>query len=120
MKKFALLPFFAFLGAAVLTGCASVAVTHEGPNTVFIQNDGCFLFSAIPLFSGDPDYPNQQVCNWFSNTVNLETNVRLLNETAQHENALGVKNVVSRPDEESIFFFLLKRKIMKTSAELIK
>lgn len=103
------------------TGCTSVGVTTNcGPNMVVIQNSGCFLFSAIPLFSGDPRYPNEEVCNWFENTVKLETNVRLLEEEAYTQHARGYRNITSHLDEEKLFWFILKRKIYRTSAELIK
>ena len=91
MKTIRILPTLiaalALSAALLATGCASVTVCDKGPNMVTVENDGCFLFYCIPLFSGDPDYPNQQVCNWFSNTVDLETNVRLLDEAARERGA---------------------------------
>ena len=106
--------------ALFLSGCASVTVSNDGPNTVLIQNSGCFLFYFMPLFSGDPDYPNEEVCNWFDNTVKVETNIRLLEEEANKQHARGYRNIVSHPDEEVILWLILKRKICRTSAELIK
>ena len=110
----------ALLSLLALVGCASVDVCNKGNDVVVVRNSGCFLFGAIPLFSGDPDYPNQQVCNWFENTVKLETNMRLLREAAEKQGATGVRNLASHPDDESIFLFLLKRKILTTSAELVR
>ena len=104
---------------ALLSGCASVGVDTQGPTTVVVQNTGCFLFCVMPLWSGDPDYPNQQVCNWFDNTVKLETNMRLLQETAAEKHARGIRNIVSHMDSEDILWFILKRKIYRTSAELV-
>lgn len=114
MKK--LLPLI----LAALCGCASVQVSTQGKTLVTVQNSGCFLFCCIPLFSGDPDYPNEEVCNWFSNTVKVATNIRLLEEEAHKQHAFGYRNIASHPDEERIFWFILKRKICRTSAELIK
>lgn len=108
------------LCAAFVSGCASVSVCNQGNDMVVVQNSGCFLFGVLPLFSGDPDYPNQQVCNWFDNTVNLETNMRLLDEEAQHQGATGLRNVVNQPNDDTLIWFLLKRKIIRTSAELVK
>ena len=108
------------LGSSVLSGCASVQVANEGANVVTIENSGCFLFCCIPLFSGDPDYPNEEVCNWFENTVKVSTNIRLLEEEAFKQHARGYRNVASHMDDESILWFLLKRKVYRTSAELIK
>lgn len=115
MKK-----LFAILAAALVCGCASVNVNDQGANMVTIQNSGCFLIGCIPLFSGDPDYPNEEVCNWFSNTVKLETNVRLLEEEAFRQHAHGYRNLASHMDDEQILWFILKRKVYRTSAELIK
>ena len=120
MKKSLLLSLSAILIGLMFAGCASVNVTKNGADTVYVENTGAFLFYCIPICSGDPDYPNQQVCNWFSNTVKVETNVKLLEEAAAEEGARGIRNIVSRPDEETIIFCLLKRKICKTSAELIR
>ena len=106
--------------AAMLVGCTSVEVCAEGPNMVTVQNSACYLFCFIPLFSGDPNYPNQQVCNWFEDTTKLETNMRLLDETAEARGATGYRNLVSRIEDERVFMFLLKRKVLHTSAELIQ
>jgi len=119
MKKL----LFAGLAAACLVlfpGCASVDVCHQGKDTVVIQNSGCFLFCVVPLFSGDPDYPNQAVCNWFENTVKLETNMRLLNEEIEKQGASGARSIVSHKDDDIIIWLLLKRKIFRTSAELVR
>ena len=106
--------------ALLLSGCASVTVSNDGPNTVLIQNSGCFLFYFMPLFSGDPDYPNREVCNWFEDTVSLKTNIRLLDEEAEKQHASGYRNLVSSTYDESVLLILFKRKVLRTSAELIR
>lgn len=124
MKKESFIRIFSsFSGlvlALLLVGCASVTVTENSPSLVTVQNSGCFLFGGIPLFSGDPDYPNKEVCNWFENTVHLETNTRLLNEAAAQRGARGYRTVVSHIDRESILWFILNRRVCRTSAELIR
>ena len=105
---------------ALLAGCASVSVSDKGRDMVVVENSGVYLFCILPLFSGDPDYPNREVCNWFDDTVTLKTNIRLLDEEATRRSASGYRNVVSHLDEDSISFLLLKRKIYRTSAELIR
>ena len=110
----------AFTLLLALVGCASVDVTSDGLDMVVVQNSGAYLFYALPLCSGDPDYPNQEVCNWFENTVKVKTNIRLLDEEAARQGAAGVRNLASHQDEEVIFPLILKRKIYRTSAELIK
>jgi len=120
MKRF----FFAILATAVClvlsSGCTSVSVCNQGKDTVVIQNSGCFLFCILPLFSGDPDYPNQSVCNWFDDTVKLETNIRLLNEEIEKQGAKGARSIVSHKVDDVYYYLILKRKIYRTSAELIR
>lgn len=123
MKKILTSIFATTLVAAMVsisTGCASVNVSNQGPNMVTVENSGCFLLYCIPLFSGDPNYPNQDVCNWFENTVKVETNMRLLEEEMANQGARGIRNIASHQDDETVLFLLLKRKIYKTSAELIR
>lgn len=115
MKKIILLTLLAFAA-----GCASVDVGTSGKDMVVVQNSGCYLFYCIPICSGDPDYPNRQVCNWFENTVTLETNMRLLNEEVARQNASGVRNLASHHDDETLIFLLLSHRTYQTSAELIR
>jgi len=120
MKRSNLIILMAAACIVLFSGCTSVNVCNQGKNTVVIQNSGLFLFCLFPLFSGDPDYPNQQVCNWFDNTVKLETNIRLLNEEIERQGAIGVRNIVSSKEDDVYYYLLLKRKIYRTSAELIR
>lgn len=116
-----LLPLGAAAALALASGCVNVEVASSGgADSIVVENSGCYLFYCIPLFSGDPDYPNQQVCSWFTNTVKLDTNMRLLNEEAKDRGAHGVRNVASRYISEPILFLLLKREVLQTSAELVR
>jgi len=120
MKRMTLAALTAAVCLAFASGCASVDVNAQGANTVVVQNSGLYVFCVVPIFSGDPDYPNESVCNWFENTVKLETNMRLLNEEAEKQGAREIRNVVSHKDDDVIVWLLLKRKIYRTSAELVK
>lgn len=104
----------------LLQGCASVSVATEDRDMIVVQNSGAFLFYCLPLCSGDPNYPNQEVCNWFENTVKVETNVRLLEAEATRRGATGYRNLVSHIDDEVAIPLILKRKIYRTSAELVR
>ena len=116
-----LLPLGAAAALALAAGCVSVEVTAAGgAESIVVENSGCYLFYCIPLFSGDPDYPNQQVCSWFTNTVKLDNNIRLLDEEAKDRGAQGVRNVASHYISEPILFLLLKREALQTSAELVR
>jgi len=120
MKKINLTLLAAVFCFALSTGCTSVSVCNQGKDMVVIQNSGFFFLCLFPLFSGDPDYPNQQVCNWFDDTVKLETNIRLLNEEIAKQGALGAKNIVSHKEDDVYYYLVFKRKIYRTSAELIR
>lgn len=107
--------------ALVLTGCVSVDVAKDGDNkTVVIQNNCCKLFGCLPLGSGDPDYPNEEVCSWFEDTLTLETNLTLLEQTMRKEGASGIRNLKSYRDDEQIIPLLLKRYMLNTSAEIVR
>ena len=112
------------LGSAALalgSGCVSVDVaTDGGANMVVVENEGCFLLGFIPLFSGDPDYPNRDVCVFFENTLNLGTNIRLLDEEAEARGARGLRNISSHTVDDPLIYILLKRKVLQTSAELVR
>lgn len=110
----------AALAALFVTGCVNVQVGTEGQELVSVTNDGIFLFCAIPICTGDPNYPNEQVANWFTNTVTVATNMRVLEEEAAARGAHDVKDVVSYMTEEKMLWFILKRKTYHTSAQLVK
>ena len=118
----ALLPLAAAAAVAFASGgCANVEVASEGgADGVVVENSGCYLFYCIPLFSGDPDYPNRQVSSWFTNTVKLETNMKLLEDEIERQGARGMRNIASRFIDEPIIFLLLKREVLQTSAELVR
>ena len=116
-----LLPLGAAAALALASGCVNVEVASSGgADSIVVENSGCYLFYCIPLFSGDPDYPNQQVCSWFTNTVTVETNMRLLEDEAERQGARGLRNIATRYIGEPIIFLLLKREVLQTSAELVK
>ena len=117
----ALLPVAAAAALAFAAGCANVEVASEGgADVVVVENSGCYLFYCIPLFSGDPEYPNRQVSSWFTNTVTVETNMKLLEDEAERQGARGLRNIATRYIGEPIIFLLLKREVLQTSAELVK
>ena len=102
-------------------GCISIETAHDGgADMVFIENEGCFLFGCIPLMTGDPKYPNQDVCVIFKNTQTLDTNMQMLEEEARRQGATGVRNISSKWVDDPIIYILLKRKVLQTSAELTR
>lgn len=109
----------AILLTAILTGCASVGICRKEKTMVDIENTGWYLFCFIPLASGDAANPNGHTCKFFSDTVIMESNLKLLDYAMRREGAIAVRNLTSFKDDESVFFFLLKRYVLHTSAELI-
>ncbi len=116
MKKFLLISL-----AALLAGCTSVHMSNEGGHTmVDISNSGWFLFSLLPIASGDPLQPdNAHTCDFFDNTVTLENNMKLLDYAIESNGALHAKDIVSYVTEETILFVVAKHRVYHTSAELV-
>lgn len=116
MKKI----LFLTILSAVLTGCVGVQTADRGKDMVYVQNENLLLFACLPICSGDPDYPNDEVANWWEDTVNVKTNVRLLEEIRDERHARALANISTYPREDWIFWPFLKRNILGTSAELVK
>lgn len=104
---------------ALLTGCASVKVCRTERTMVDIQNTGWFLFCFIPIASGDYTNPNGHTCRLFTDTVIMESNMRLLDYAMRKEGATALRDITSFKDEESVLFILFKRYSLHTSAELL-
>ena len=109
------------LAFAALAGCCSYRTCNQGGHEMcYIENSGWKLFNCLMLASGDPEYPNQEVPLWFYDTVTLEVNMMLLDRVMTEKNAVGVKDLVSHVNEETIFPILFTRYSCNTSAELLK
>ncbi len=119
------------LVALMATGCTSVHMTKsfngvrvDGTSrpvaTVEIENSGWFLLSFIPLASGNVEAPNKVSCDWFSNTVTVENNLRVLKDVMLHERVRDVANLTSHLSDETYLIFLLSRRAYHTSAVLIQ
>ena len=117
MKKFLLLSLLTLS----LVGCSTYRLCDQGGHlTVDIENTGWYLFQVIPIAAGNPDAPNVADCRWFSDTVTLENNMKLLDEAVESTDAHGAVNITSSISEENILFVLFSHKIYHTSAELLK
>ena len=117
--------------AAVLGGCATIdrldgdlcEKTADGQvplEAVHVMNTNWLLLSFIPLGSGNPDSPNGCSCRLFCDTVTLDNQLRMLEAEASRVGATRADNVISDSGKESVFFFLLKREKLHTSAVLAK
>ena len=115
---------------AAACGCASVEVSHdfngvkvdgrEKPVAVVaVSNSGWYLFGVVPVIAGDPDYPRS--IRFFSDTVTLDNNVKMLADTARKEGAPNIANLTSRVrDDLAIGLFIFGRKMVFTSAVITK
>jgi len=108
------------LAAGILmAGCCSVTVSQEsGHDVVSIENSRWMLFSILPLGSGDPEYPNQEVTVWFTDSLMLDVNMMLLDDAMKRYDYHNFTNITTYRTDENIIPFLVKRNILHTSAEL--
>lgn len=105
---------------SLFAGCATVNVSSKGGVTMAEVSNTCwFLFSFIPLGSGDPDSPNKTQMTLFRNTATLENNMKLLKHAMKSTGAKDVKNITSVSTDEKILILLLRRFTFHTSAELL-
>lgn len=111
---------FIALATTLLSGCINVCATSSGTEVVTVDNSCLQLFYCIPICSGDPEYPNEQVASWWENTVTVKNNVKMLEDAAARQGASGLRNIVSRIDDERIFWPFLQRTTLRTSAELVR
>lgn len=111
-------------------GCASVHIATDFSGvkvedglqpieTVEITNTGWLLFTCIPIASGNVDHPNSVSTRFFSRTVTLDNNLKLLSGEMARVKATKMANLTSRYDDENILFILLKRRAYHTSAVLL-
>jgi len=117
--------------AAALGGCATVdrldsklcEKTYDGQvpvEVVHVMNTNWKLLACIPLGSGNPEEPNMCSCRWFTNTVTLDNQLRMLETEKRRIGAKRAVDVISDSSKESVLFFLLKREKLHTSAVLVK
>ncbi len=88
--------------------------------TVEIENSGWYLFTFIPLASGRVEAPNQADCRWFTNTVTVGNNLKVLQEIMLRERVAEVANLTSHRSDEKYLVCLLARRAYHTSAVLLQ
>mgnify|MGYP000010134235 FL=1 len=121
----------AALALLLASGCMTVRTTRayngiaveDGRTpvvTVEIENSGWYLFTFIPLASGKVEAPNQADCRWFTNTVTVENNLKVLQEIMLRERVAEVANLTSHRSDEKYLVCLLARRAYHTSAVLLQ
>ena len=125
-KKF--LQAVALVCALLSSGCASIQTsrTFVGMRvddgkvpvaSIAVENYGYYLFGIFPLISGNPDAPEENDCYWFSDTVTLQNNMRMITEAARRERGTGLANVKTITRFDGAFsLWILCRKVIFTSA----
>ncbi len=124
-------PLLAAVCALLASGCTVVRVTRafNGVNvdegraplaTVEIENSGWYLFTCIPIASGNHLWPNSADCCWFTDTVTVENNLSVLEKVMLRERANEVVNLTSRHTDEKYLVCLLSRRAYHTSAVLLR
>ena len=111
----------ALVAGSLFAGCCSYRVSSVGGRTMCDVDNSCLLvFVGLPVFSGDPDHPNEDEGVAFTDTTTLSNNLAIAYRAMARNGATSLHNVTSFRTEEQVFFFLLKRSTLHTSAELVK
>ena len=128
MRTLRVLPALALLLAS---GCAFVtrmppepgARTAEGDEiveTVQVMNSSWSLLCLLPLASGDVDSPDCVSCRPFRDSVNVENQVKMIEDEARRCGAARATHVVTYEDDEDVYLLLLLRRKIHTSAVLVR
>jgi len=118
------------LAVSLACGCSTVESSHDfrgakvdgnsNPVAVLaIENSGWYFLGCIPIITGNPDKPGG--VRFFTDTVTLENNIKMLANKAREEKATNVANLTSRVrDDLAIGLFIFGRKQVFTSAVITK
>ena len=124
-------PSFLLAFALLATGCTSVHVTRsyngvrvdggrQPAATVEVENSGWYLFTFIPIASGNPEAPNEVSSRWFTDTVTVGNNIKVLKDVMRRERITEVANLTTHCSDEKYLVFILARRAYHTSAVLLK
>ena len=106
--------------AAALCGCCSYEIRKEGgKDVVLVENESFRFLGCFSIWSGDPEYPNQQVTLWFCDSLLLDVNMMLLDDVMRKNGYSSFQNISTYKTSEDMLF-LFRRKKLYTSAELVR
>lgn len=119
------------LVVAALCGCSTTLTRLPAPkglhepnvqplSTVEVSNASLLFLSFLPIASGDPSAPNSGACTWFEDTTTVESQLKMLDDEAARIGATRAVDVTTLRTDESLFFFLLQREKIHTSAVLVR
>ena len=119
------------LAAAVLCGCSTTLTRLPAPKglrepnvqpleAVEVSNASLLFLSVLPIASGDPQSPNSWGSCWFEDTATVANQLKMLEAEAARIGATRAVEVTTLRTDESLFFFLLQREKIHTSAILVR
>jgi len=128
--KSGLKTIFAF-ALALAVGCATVKISDSVGNvkvengatpieSVDVTNMAWYFLACLPIASGDTDNPNGHTCKWFSDTTDVEHQLKMLQDEADRVGAKRAENVTTITYDEDFFLFVFVRTKIHTSAVLVK
>lgn len=116
-----------------VSGCATMQKSESFPKinelspnqpvaSIVVENYGYYLFGIWPLWCGDVENPNSAGCDWFTDTVTVDNNVKLIEREALSYGAESTLGELKTEVETSGSFsaWILWRKIITTSACVYK
>ena len=120
--------YFIFL-CLFMVGCTTVQKSEVFPKinelspiqpvaSVVVENYGYYLFGIWPIWCGDVENPNSASCDWFTDTVTIDNNVKLIQKEADSYGEGASLGELKTEVETSGSFsaWILWRKIITTSA----
>ena len=119
------------LAAAALCGCATTLTRLPAPKglheptvqplaTVEVSNASLLFLSFLPIASGDPSAPNSGGVLWFEDSATVANQLKMLEDESARIGATRAVDVTTLRTDESLFFFLLQREKIHTSAVLVR
>lgn len=113
----------------LLTGCTTVQKSESFPKineqspiqpvaSIVVENYGYYLFGIWPIWCGDVENPNSVGCDWFTDTVTIDNNVKLIKKEADsYGDDVSLGELKTEVETSGSFSaWILWRKIITTSA----
>ena len=112
-----------------MAGCTTVQKSETFPKinelspiqpvaSVVVENYGYYLFGIWPIWCGDVENPNSASCDWFTDTVTIDNNVKLIQKEADsYGEGVSLGELKTEVETSGSFSaWILWRKIITTSA----
>lgn len=120
---------FTLCFALLFAGCTTMHISESFPKinelspiqpaaSIVVENYGYYLFGIWPIICGDVTKPNSASADWFTDTVTIDNNVKLVKREANKYGSEAILGDLKTEIESSGSFsaWILWRKIITTSA----